>query len=129
MKKRIIVVLFVLIILSNVTYINAETQSDSVFVYVSTTLNNTKSASFSAVTYEDKNSISVTSVKLYKKNSNNVWEFIQELPLPTNATTTTRTYSATQNYSGYIDSGTYRIYTTFCADNHDLSRYSNIKTY
>lgn len=129
MKKGIIAILVILALLSHAAIIYAEMRSDTEFVYVATTLKNTKLVSFSAVTYEPKTSITVTRVWLYKKDSNDVWRYDRELPLPANPSTTPKTYSASEDYSGYIGSGTYRIYTTFYADGHSLSGYSNARTF
>ena len=103
--------------------------SDPVFSSATVFINNSKSATFSAITYNQYDSITVTSVKLYKKDANNTWAYEGDLPVPTDPSTTPVTYAATADYSAYIESGTYRIRATFCAGDYSLIRYSYSNTY
>ena len=66
--------------------------------------------------------------KLYKKNGSK-WNFVCSLPVPDTEAEDTILYDASADYSSYIGSGTYRIYTTFNADGHSISRYSNTRTF
>lgn len=106
----------------------AGTLADNVFDYGATTLSASKTASFNAETILPAASIKVTRVQLFKKIGN-VWMYIRDLPIPSDEAANTSFFSANYNYSDYIGTGQYRLYVTFTADGHDMSRYSNTATY
>ncbi len=129
MKKRIsFSLLLTVLVISCISLSFAEIFADDVFNNVSTTLTSSKTASFSAETFNNQSSIKVTRVRLYRQNGN-YWILIGDLPVPTDEATNTNLYGATKNYSSDIGTGTYRLLTTFTADGHSISRYSNTKTY
>lgn len=128
MKKKIWAVLILIILVSTSSISLASMLSDPVFDAATTFLTSTKNAEFDVETSSQQGSITVTRVRLYIQNGNS-WIYLGDLPVPTNVGTNTKIFSATMDYSNYIGSGTYRLYTTFCADGYSISRYSNTRTY
>lgn len=102
--------------------------ADSVFSSVTISLSTTKTATFSAITYEISGSISVTAVRL-EKMVNNVWADAGALTAPSKVGTNTIGYTASESYSSNLGAGTYRIKATFNADGHEVTRYSNSRTF
>ena len=129
MKRYIAIIMLFVFSLSLVGIATAAILADPVFESATTNLKSTKNATFYAETSSVQSSIKVTRVRLYKQNSNGTWSYVRDLPAPTHEATNTMLFGATNDYSLYIGTGTYRIYTTFCADGHYISRYSNTKTY
>lgn len=129
MKRYIAIIMLFVFSLSLVGIATAAILADPVFESATTNLKSTKNATFYAETSSVQSSIKVTRVRLYKQNSNGTWSYVRDLPAPTHEATNTMLFGATKDYSLYIGTGTYRIYTTFCADGHYISRYSNTKTY
>lgn len=129
MKRYIVLFILFTFLFSCLGIASASILSDPVFESATTNLKNTKDAVFYAETSSEQNSIKVTRVRLYKQNGNGTWSYIRDLPVPTHEATNTMLFGATKDYSSYIGGGTYRLYTTFCADGHYISRYSNTKTY
>jgi len=129
LKRYIAIIMLFVFSLSLVGIATAAILADPVFESATTNLKSTKNATFYAETSSVQSSIKVTRVRLYKQNSNGTWSYVQDLPAPTHEATNTMLFGATNDYSLYIGTGTYRIYTTFCADGHYISRYSNTKTY
>lgn len=129
MKRSIAIIMLFVFSLSFVGIATAAILADPVFESATTNLKSTKNATFYAETSSVQSSIKVTRVRLYKQNSNGTWSYMRDLPAPTHEATNTMLFGATRDYSLYIGTGTYRIYTTFCADGHYISRYSNTKTY
>lgn len=129
LKRFAVIISLFVFLLSYLGIASASILSDPVFESATTNLKATKNASFYAVTSSEQNSIKITRVRLYKLNSNGTWSYIRDLPIPTNEATNTVLFGAMKDYSSYIGTGTYRLYTTFCADGHYISRYSNTKTY
>lgn len=103
--------------------------ADTEFDSVTTLLKSTKKVSFRAVTYNVKSSISVTDCRLEKENDNGTWSTVCTLPPPKVTAKETFAYSATEDYSDYIDTGNYRIRATYDADGHTITRYSNERTF
>lgn len=103
--------------------------ADTEFDSASTVLKSSKQVSFRCVTYETKNSLSVTACWLEKKNTNGSWSYVRSLTPPSTVLTNTFAYSATADYSAYIGSGTYRVWATYNADGHTISRCSNERTF
>lgn len=101
--------------------------ADSEFDFAYPALLSNKSVEFSALTYDVKNSISVSNCRLEEKISEHTWMGIP-VPSPSYVATNTFGYSATEDYSAYIDTGTYRFYATFNADGHSITR-SSERTY
>ena len=129
MKKAICLIVIVSLALSMVSINASATElSDTVFAMTSTNLSSAKSATFTALTYQVQSSIKVTMVRLYKQNGN-LWTYMGTLPVPTYEATNTKLFGTQMDYSNYIGTGTYRILTTFTADGHSISRYSNTITY
>lgn len=129
MKRSIAIIMLFVFSLSFIGIATAAILADPVFESATTNLKSTKNATFYAETSSVQSSIKVTRVRLYKQNSNGTWSYVRDLPAPTHEATNTMLFGATKDYSSYIGTGTYRIYTTFCADGHYISRYSNTKTY
>lgn len=102
--------------------------ADSVFDSATISLSTTKTATFSAITYEIASSISVKSVKL-EKMVNNVWMDAGTLTAPSKVAANTIGYTASMSYSSNIGTGTYRIKATFNADGYEVTRYSNSRAY
>ena len=128
MRKMLSVFVLMLLISSYTLISRAEILSDPVFDSISVTISTSKTVIFDATTFEEHSSIEITRVRLYKKISN-VWTYQGDLPLPTNVSVMSDNIYATADYSSYIGTGTYRLYTTFSADGYNVSRYSNTRTY
>lgn len=103
--------------------------ADSEFGTVTTVLKSSKQVSFRCVTYSTKKCISVTSCWLEIKNSDGSWSYVCSLTPPATVLTNTFAYSATVDYSEYIGNGTYRVWATYDADDHSVTRCSNERTY
>ena len=101
--------------------------ADSEFDSASPMLLSSKQVIFSATTYTIKNSISVSNCRLEEKISEHTWMGIP-VPSPSYVATNTCGYDKTEDYSAYIDTGTYRFYATFNADGHSITR-SSERTY
>jgi len=131
MKKNKIITITALILIITVLIAPAASAArlaDPLFESVTTNLLSAKVASFSAMTNEVQNRIAVTRCMLYKKNGA-AWIYVRDLPTPSEVGMNTLLYGSAMDYSGYIGSGTYRLYVTYCADEHSISRYSNTRTY
>ena len=128
MKKSIVTIALMILILGITQNVSTEILADPVFDSISVNVSSNKTVSFLAVTTEEHNSIEITRVRLYKK-INNVWSYQGDLPLPANVTVLSDSLSATADYSSYIGTGTYILYTTFSADGYSVSRYSNSRTF
>ena len=129
MKEKMIVALITVLCISTVcTCAFAAITADEVFSVASTNLLPSKTATFVASTKTEQSYICVTACSLYKKISN-TWYYICALPIPADVETNTSLFGAYQDYSSYIGTGTYRVYTTFEADGHSISRYSNERTF
>ena len=127
--RKILSVFVLMLLISSYTLISqAEILSDPVFDSISVTISTSKTVIFDATTFEEHSSIEITRVRLYKKISN-VWTYQGDLPLPTNVSVMSDNIYATADYSSYIGTGTYRLYTTFSADGYNVSRYSNTRTF
>lgn len=103
--------------------------ADTEFDSASTTLKSSKQVTFRAVTYDTKDCLSVTSCYLEIKNDDGSWSYVCSLPAPTTKYYDAYAYSATVDYSSYIGSGTYRVWATYDADGHSITRCSNERTY
>ena len=129
MKKRYYA--FALALLAAVLVVvsaSAGILADSVFDNATVSLYTSKTAHFSAETINVAASIKVTGVKLYKLVGG-TWQFMQNLPVPSDETTNNIYFSASYDYSSYIGTGTYRLKVTFTADGHSISVYSNSRTF
>lgn len=104
-------------------------RADTEFNSTSTILKSTKQVTFRCVTYETKDCLSVTSCYLEIKNDDGSWSYVCSLPAPTTKYYDAYAYSATVDYSSYIGSGTYRVWATYDADGHSITRCSNERTY
>ncbi len=103
--------------------------ADAEFNSTATVLKSTKQVSFRCVTYETMDRLSVTSYYLERKNNDGSWSYVCSLPAPTTVYYDAYAYSATVDYSSYIGTGTYRVWATYDADGHSITRYSNERTY
>lgn len=128
MKKLIVIAMVTMLLVSILAIATAATLSDPVFDSATTFLTTTKKANFYAETSSVQGSIKVTRVRLYKMVGD-TWSYVGDLPVPTKESTNTIVFSTSYDYSSYIGSGTYRVYTTFNADGYAISRYSNTRTY
>ena len=126
--KYCVSVLTLLMVMVVVATASAEILADYVFNSATVSLNTSKSAVFSAETINEAESIKVTGVKLYKMVGG-TWQFIQNLPAPSDESTNDIYFSASYDYSSYIGTGNYRLKVTFTADGHSISRYSNSRTF
>ena len=104
-------------------------RADTEFNSTSTILKSTKLETFRCVTNETKDCLSVTSCYLEIKNDDGSWSYVRSLPAPTTKFYEAYAYSATVDYSSYIGSGTYRVWATYDADGHSITRCSNERTY
>lgn len=123
---------FVIILLS-ITFVASAQEAipyaDTEFDSATTVLKSNKQVSFRCATYSTKDEISVTSCWLEIENSDGSWSYVCSLPAPTAVFTNTFAYSATVDYSEYIGSGTYRVWATYDADGHSITRCSNERTF
>lgn len=103
--------------------------ADTEFDSATTVLKSTKQVSFRCATYSTKNSISVTNCWLEMENSDGSWSYVCALTPPSIVYTNTFAYSATVDYSDNIGTGTYRVWATYDADGHSITRCSNERTY
>lgn len=106
----------------------AEIMADPIFTTASISLSSSKTATFYARTKTIQESITVTSCKLYYYNGAS-WIYVCDLPVPSVQSTNASIYIASMDYSAGIASGNYRLYVTFSADGHTISRYSNSRTF
>lgn len=104
-------------------------RADTEFDSTATVLKSSKSVSFRATTFELKDSISVTACWLEIKNSDGTWTTVCSLPVPSAVGTETISFSTSKDYSSYIGNGTYRVWATYTADGHSISRCSNERTF
>ena len=132
MIRKILSVVAVIILLTAFTsFVIAEDstnqiKADPIFYSITITLTTSKSALFSAHTYDIGGSIKVASCWLQKKVGDN-WTYYCWLPAPTDESNNTIGYGSSMDYSSYIpsDGNTYRVAGRFVADGHSATRYSN----
>ena len=129
----VLVTLALLISFTNVTIaenVPNQINADPVFFSITITLTTSKSALFSAYTYDIMDSISVASCWLQKKVGNS-WTYVRSLPAPSIVITDTIGYESSMDYSSYIpsDGNTYRVAARFVADGHHATRYSNQRSF
>lgn len=125
----IILSIFVLVTVSYATAEEIMPRADSEFASVITVLKTSKQVSFRAVTNNVKARISVTACWLEKENDDGTWSTVCTLPPSSVEAEETFAYSATVDYSEFIDTGNYRIRATYDADGHTITRYSNERTF
>lgn len=119
-----------LMVLANTAYAtDIMPRADTEFISTATVLKSSKAVSFRATTYEVKDSISVTACWLEIKNSDGTWTTVCSLPVPSAVGTETISFSTSKDYSSYIGNGTYRVWATYTADGHSISRCSNERTF
>lgn len=131
MKKNSLMCLLlcVVILFSNVAIAETATPySDSVFVSWYAILTSDKIAEFAVSAHQFHDEIKISKCILEQKVKDN-WINKGHLPKPSGMTNTS-SYVGACDYSAYIFSGcTYRIQVTFWADGHEMTRYSNERTY
>lgn len=104
-------------------------RADTEFVSATTTLKTNKEVTFRSVTYGTKDKLSVVACWLEKKNTDGSWFYVCSMTPPSTVCTNTGAYYASKDYSNYIGTGTYRVWATYDADGHRISRCSNERTY
>lgn len=97
-------------------------RADLVFQNVNATLYSGKYVLFTALAYQEAESISVTSVRLEQK-VNGAWVYVTNLACPPAQSSCIR-YNQMKYYTSEISSGTYRVVVTFCADSYYATRTS-----
>lgn len=132
MSKKLKVSLVFMILLTlfsqSACAINITPYADSEFGMASASLSSLKAVTFSCMTYQKKNSISITKCWLQQK-SNGKWQKVCDLDAPSNIATNTSSYGAYMDYSSDIGTGTFRIGFTVDADGHAITRYSNERSF
>lgn len=128
MKKQVAIILIICLVVTQYSAI-AATLADPVFDYTASNLSSSKTVSFCAETFNTVESIRVTRVVLYQKNSSNAWVYSKDLTVPTDVSYDYDYFYCNMDYSNDIGSGTYRLYVTYCAEGHSISRYSNTRTF
>lgn len=103
--------------------------ADEVFDSASISLTTNKNADFQALTATTCSEIKVTAVVLQKRNSSGIWVNSKILTPPSDVWRNGEVYDATKDYSSVIGTGTFRLKATFSADDHSITRYSNVRTY
>lgn len=129
---RIFLCLLAIMITCSVTYASASeiiSRADTEFNSATATLKSSKQVTFKSVTYDIHNQLSVTACWLERKNNDGSWSYVRALTPPSTVFTNTCAYSATVDYAAYIGTGTFRVWATFDADGHSISRCSNERTY
>ena len=130
--KKIISIIFAVVLLSltccNSLALEYSLQADTEFDYATPSLSTRKDVTYSAATYEEKKSLSVTSCWLEEKIDGQ-WVYVCSLPAPEKVNTNAFGYTALMDYSAYIGKGTFRVGAVFDADGHSISRYSNTRTF
>lgn len=102
--------------------------ADTEFDSAAPTLLSSESVKFAASTYDTKASISVTACWL-ETYMNGTWIKVCNLTPPSHVATNTFYYSKTVSYASQIGSGTFRVWATFNADGHEITRCSNERTF
>lgn len=87
-----------------------------------------KYVTFSCTTYDVHSQISIVSVWLEKK-VNGEWQYVKALTRPSYVARNAISYAIDVNYSSSIGTGTYRVGFTASADGHEITRYSNNRTF
>lgn len=136
MIRKILAVFAAVVLLTAFTgYVIAEDSTnqinaDPIFYSITITLTTSKSALFSAHTYDIVGSIKVASCWLQKKVGDS-WTYYCWLPAPSDESNNTIGYESSMNYSSYIpsDGNIYRVAGRFVADGHHATRYSNQRSF
>ena len=136
MIRKILAVFTTVVLLTAFTgYVIAEDSTnqinaDPIFYSITITLTTSKSALFSAHTYDIVGSIKVASCWLQKKVGDS-WTYYCWLPAPSDESNNTIGYESSMNYSSYIpsDGNFYRVAGRFVADGHSATRYSNQRSF
>ena len=136
MIRKILAVFTTVVLLTAFTgYVIAEDSTnqinaDPIFYSITITLTTSKSALFSAHTYDIVGSIKVASCWLQKKVGDS-WTYYCWLPAPSDESNNTIGYGSSMDYSSYIpsDGNTYRVAGRFVADGHHATRYSNQRSF
>jgi len=102
--------------------------ADTEFASAYPSLYTSKSVKFSALTNAMKGSISVTECWLEVYMSGR-WQKVKDLTPPSKVAYSTTVYNDTVSYVDKIGSGTFRVWATFNADGHEITRCSNERTY
>ena len=103
--------------------------ADTEFISATTTLKSSKQVSFRSITHQTKGQLSVVACWLEKQNTDGSWFYVCSMTPPSTVYTNTSAYSASKDYSNYIGTGTYRVWATYDADGHRISRCSNERTF
>lgn len=131
MKRLLLISLLLctmMLIMSDALAEEVSPYSDSVFVSWAAVLHENKKAEFSASTYAYYKEIKISKCILEEK-INGRWINRGHLTKP-DPMYDTIFYAGVCDYSSVIFSGrTYRMEVTFWADGHEMTRYSNERTY
>ena len=103
-------------------------RADTEFAYAYPSLYTSKNVGFFAMTNTLKTSISVTDCWLEVYMSGR-WQKVKDLTPPSKVAYSTTVYNDTVSYVDKIGSGTFRVWATFNADGHEITRCSNERTY
>ncbi len=103
-------------------------RADTEFVSAYPSLKTTQDVTFRCTTYQTKASLSVTDcwLELYVNGS---WVRVCDLTPPSYVAYNTFSYTETVDYSAQIGTGTFRVWATFNADGHEITRCSNERTF
>lgn len=133
MNKKMIIYLAILIMsVLFVTNIAAAANitpfADTVFSSATPSLTSGKNVTFTAYTVTPQKSISVTNCWLEQK-INNSWTTVCSLTPPSTTAQNVMVFSTTKSYASQIGTGTFRVWATFNADGHEVTRCSNERTF
>lgn len=118
----------ILLVISSALAEGITPRADTEFASAYPTLTSSKSVSFKAITTSPKSSISVTACWLEKKIGT-TWSEVCSLTPPSYIAQNGMVYNSSASYSSQIGTGTYRVWATFNADGHEITRCSNEKTF
>lgn len=130
MNKRAIAIVIVaqLLLIMSCSYAESiSPRADLIFADANVILCSGKYVMYTSSTYEVADDVCVAAVHLEKKVDGK-WTFVTDLECPPGQRSCLR-YSQTVYYTDRIDTGTYRVVATFCADGHPITRTSNERTF
>ncbi len=126
-KSLLFLTLAALLVFPTFAYAEVTPYADPEFHEVFISFYSDGEADFECVTYERKASLCVKDCQLQKKDGN-TWVDVGK-PTTGVILSNASSYSHTIDYSGKIDSGTYRVKGTFVADGYTRTKYSAARTF
>ena len=102
--------------------------ADAVFSSATPSLLSSKSVTFTAFTTTPKANIHVSACWLEMK-INGSWDKVCDLTAPSASVSNVMVFSTTKSYASQIGTGTFRVWATFIADGHEVTRCSNERTF